>query len=106
MRVSKPAGTVQITATSHDAHAMLSITNTVENFDRADIVHLFDRFWRKDAARTDSAHSGLGLSIVSEFAKLLKTPLSVKLIDPATLAIFLALPSEKIGASISLISNS
>ena len=29
---------------------------------------LFDRFWRKDAARSGSAHCGLGLSLVSVYA--------------------------------------
>lgn len=36
-----------------------------------DVPCLFDRFWRKDAARTGYGHSGLGLSLVRGFCELL-----------------------------------
>ncbi|ETX02829.1 MAG: hypothetical protein ETSY2_34775 [Candidatus Entotheonella gemina] len=36
-----------------------------------DLNHIFERFWRKDTARSDGRHSGLGLAIVKAFSDLL-----------------------------------
>ena len=57
----------------------LRLTNTAKDLDRADLAHIFDRFWRKDAARTDRTHSGLGLSIARNLCELLGLRLSVDL---------------------------
>ena len=32
---------------------------------------MFERFWRKDSARSSGSHSGLGLAIVKAFSELL-----------------------------------
>ncbi len=31
--------------------------------------HLFERFWRKDPARSSGEHSGLGLALVTAYAQ-------------------------------------
>ncbi|MGC3989406.1 MAG: histidine kinase dimerization/phospho-acceptor domain-containing protein [Chthoniobacteraceae bacterium] len=53
---------------------------------------LFERFWRKDSARTASAHFGLGLSLAREFAHLLQGELTAKLLPPSQLQFTLMLP--------------
>jgi len=49
----------------------LRIANTVANLDADDVTKLFDRFWRKDPARSGNEHSGLGLSLARAYARVL-----------------------------------
>ena len=42
----------------------LMFENQPANLCKDDLNHLFDRFWRKEKARSEVNHSGLGLSIV------------------------------------------
>ena len=57
----------------------LRLVNTAKDLERADLDHIFDRFWRKDAARSDRSHIGLGLSIARAMCELLGLRLSVDL---------------------------
>ncbi|MCB1232803.1 MAG: ATP-binding protein, partial [Verrucomicrobiae bacterium] len=42
---------------------VLSFSNPAPWLDSSDLPLLFERLWRHDQARTDSSHTGLGLSI-------------------------------------------
>ena len=57
----------------------LRLVNTAKDLERADLAHVFDRFWRKDAARSDRSHIGLGLSIARGLCEMLGIRLSVDL---------------------------
>ena len=57
----------------------LRLVNTAKDLERADLDHIFDRFWRKDAARSDRSHIGLGLSIARAMCELLGLRLNVDL---------------------------
>ena len=57
----------------------LRLANIAKDLERADLEHIFDRFWRKDAARTDRNHIGLGLSIARGLCDMLGLRLSVDL---------------------------
>lgn len=57
----------------------LSVRNTVDNLEPADLPKLFQRFWRKDRARSQGEHTGLGLSLVKSFAELLGVDLAASL---------------------------
>jgi signal transduction histidine kinase len=48
----------------------LAIRNPAGDLAPEDLPCLFDRFWRKDTARTGYGHSGLGLSLVRGFCEL------------------------------------
>ncbi|ARU04093.1 hypothetical protein CCO03_04855 [Comamonas serinivorans] len=49
----------------------LAVSNQGAPLDASHLPHLFDRFYRVDAARTDAArHHGLGLAIVSAVARM------------------------------------
>jgi signal transduction histidine kinase len=58
-------GEVLITRT---AAGGLSIANTVDQFTPEDLSRLFERFWRKESARSGGIHAGLGLSLAQAFA--------------------------------------
>jgi two-component system sensor histidine kinase QseC len=73
---SRPGGTVQIQGEGGNGRFALSVINPVENLSPEDVPHLFERFWRKDAARSGGEHSGLGLSLARAFANSLGFTLS------------------------------
>ena len=62
--------------------AELTISNTCDSLDRDDLAHLFQPFWRKDAARSGGIHAGLGLALVSAYAAVLGIQVRVDL-NPA-----------------------
>ena len=71
----------------------LRLANTAKDLDRADLEHIFDRFWRKDAARTDRSHSGLGLSIARGLCEMLGLRLSVDLSEGRRFEARIVLPN-------------
>ncbi len=77
----------QIRVTANDSQ--LEITNTTDKLTREDLPHLFERFWRKDAARTGAGHSGLGLSLAQAAANALGLKLVAEMPDDATLRLTL-----------------
>ena len=96
---SEPGTVVECSGETTPDGTELRLVNTAKDLERADLAHVFDRFWRKDAARSDRSHIGLGLSIVRGLCDLLGVKLSVdlregrlfeaRLLFPAT-----ALPQE------------
>src|SRR5690606_22218377 len=57
----------------------LHISNTVTELGPDDLNHLFEPFWRKSSDRSDSSHTGLGLALVSECARLMQIELQASL---------------------------
>ena len=72
-----PGSEIVIAAT--DSAPFLCITNLAPDLTPEDIPRLYDRLWRKDASRSDSAHAGLGLSIASSCAVALGLTLKAEL---------------------------
>lgn len=60
-------------------NAIFQCENAAPNLTKEDINHLFERMWRKDAARTESGHAGLGLSIAKACAEALGLELAAEL---------------------------
>jgi two-component system sensor histidine kinase QseC len=94
---STRGGTVQVVAGMVKGIFTLQVTNTVEDVSRDDLPKFFDRFWRKDAARSDNEHSGLGLSLCRAFALLLGFDLTVTLKDEPLLTLTLSGPASPNG---------
>jgi two-component system sensor histidine kinase QseC len=65
--------------------ASLEIANTVTGLTPEELPHLFERFWRKDAARADAGHSGLGLAVAQSAAAALGLQLTADMPDATTL---------------------
>lgn len=49
----------------------LSVCNATADLDPEDLPRIFDRFWRKDSARSDGQHAGLGLALVAALCETL-----------------------------------
>ena len=45
----------------------------------SDLPHIFDRFWRKDIARTAGKHAGIGLSLVKSYTECLDMKVEVSI---------------------------
>ncbi|HVW20977.1 MAG TPA: ATP-binding protein [Opitutaceae bacterium] len=75
-------GEVSVTIEAGGGPARLRVANSVEGLQPSDVERLFDRFWRKEAARTGQRHLGLGLTLSRVFAQAMGCSLSAAL-DPA-----------------------
>jgi signal transduction histidine kinase len=75
-----PAGSVvSCSATAADGKLEVAVANPAPLLDPGDLPFLFDRFWRKDPARTGFLHAGLGLPLAKAFAELLGLSLTAGL---------------------------
>lgn len=54
-----------------DGEFAVSVSNLAPQLEAGDVAVMFDRFWRKDAARSGGQHSGLGLALARELARVL-----------------------------------
>ncbi|HEY2587955.1 MAG TPA: ATP-binding protein [Tepidisphaeraceae bacterium] len=75
-----------------------AFTLTIENANASllpdDLPHLFESFWRKDAARADGRHAGLGLTLVAAYAQLLGLRLAADLPAGDRFRVTLTLPHD------------
>lgn len=70
-RYAVPASTITVNLVSQGIQAQVSVSNAGDPIDTVHLEHLFERFYRADAARARSdAHHGLGLSIVRAVASM------------------------------------
>lgn len=70
-----PGSTVRVTLTD----AFFKVDNPAPDLTPADMERIFDRFWRKDAARSSRGHSGLGLELTRTLCHLLNHELEARL---------------------------
>ncbi len=59
----------------------LRVANSAGDLSAADVARLFDRFWRKEAARSGGLHAGLGLNLARTFATAMGWRLEASLED-------------------------
>lgn len=84
-------GRIHIVLDRDNPSFTLSVINTIEELSPTDVPKMFERFWRKDAARSSSEHSGLGLALARAFAERLGMELEARLVG-AELAMSLSGP--------------
>lgn len=65
-------GRIDIRLEHTNGPVTVTVTNDAPDLEAADISRIFDRFWRKEAARTGGKHVGLGLSLARGFAQAMQ----------------------------------
>jgi signal transduction histidine kinase len=86
---SPPGGAVMVAGVSRGNP--IKVSNPAPMLRPDDVPHLFERLWRKDMVRGDSAHAGLGLSLAKGCASALGFNLSAELSAQNTLKMSLRL---------------
>jgi two-component system sensor histidine kinase QseC len=76
---SPSASSIRVHIGKNGFGEQLLISNRNSNLTAEDVPHLFERFWRKDAARSSPLHSGLGLALASAYARSLGMKLTAEL---------------------------
>jgi two-component system, OmpR family, heavy metal sensor histidine kinase CusS len=71
-------GELLIDLAQHQDQAVLQISNSDSRLSDAEVSRVFDRFWRADASRTQSArHAGLGLGLCRKLLNLMGNSIDV-----------------------------
>jgi len=78
---SPEGSTVTVDAQVHGDEVNITVSNRADDLRENDLRFLFDRFWRKDTARTAGRHVGLGLSIVKALSDVLGVRVDPRLSD-------------------------
>jgi len=74
----------------------ISVSNPAPDLTSEELVHLFERFWRKDESRSGYGHSGLGLSVVRASSDLLGGKHSASFPEPGVLRVEVSFPKSLI----------
>jgi signal transduction histidine kinase len=90
---SPPGSAVVCTSAEGNGRASVTFSNRSENLEPPDLAVMFDRFWRKDEARTGGHHVGLGLALVRAMADLLAIRIDTRLDPDRTFRITLSVPA-------------
>jgi len=70
LRYTAAGGQITLGACTHEAGILLSVCDTGSGIPPEDLPHIFDRFYRGDAARqADDGESGLGLAIAKSLVE-------------------------------------
>ena len=86
-------GTITAEGAVKDGRFLLRVMNTTDSLTAEDVTHFFERFWRKESARSDSKHAGLGLSLAKAFCECLGLQLGAQFLDHSTLSIMVTGPT-------------
>jgi signal transduction histidine kinase len=79
----------EVTLVCRTFDRVFEVSNAAPALTAEDIPQLFERLWRKDAARSDSAHAGLGLSLARSCAEALGFVLTAELDSRGQLSVAL-----------------
>lgn len=70
---------IEITGEIRNDNVVLEVKNASMDLMPEDILHMKDRFWRKQTIKGESGHSGLGLTLVEALAGVMKLDVNLHL---------------------------
>lgn len=76
---SPPGSVVDIEFRPSREIPCLIVSNSCKNLFSSDLPHLFERFWRKDTARSESEHFGIGLALTKTICERLGIQIAASL---------------------------
>ncbi len=94
-------GSISCRAQEDGSWIKISVINDNNNLCREDLPHIFEAFWRKDQSRTDSAHIGLGLTLVATYAALSGGKVEAAIEPPNSVSLVFYLPRESEAIAVS-----
>lgn len=94
---TQQGGEIVAAVRSDAAWTVIAIRNRPHSLCRDDVAHLFEPFWRKEPARTDGAHVGLGLALAEAYCRACGAALQATLSDDGWLELKLSMPSNSGG---------
>jgi two-component system sensor histidine kinase QseC len=87
--------TIEVESGTHGDQLRLCVRNAGSKLAQEDAERAFNRFWRGDAARSDTGiHCGLGLSLVKRIAVVLGGSVAVKSREGGDFEVTLSIPCE------------
>lgn len=89
-----PGGDLELTVSREADEVVIVVANTTHELRADDVPRLFDRFWRKEAARSGGLHLGLGLALSRNFAQAMHGSLTAELADERKIAFALRVPAR------------
>ena len=92
VKYSGPEGRVYLRVSAQKDYARVTVQDEGMGIVPQAIPHIFDRFYRADAARSGKSHFGLGLSVARELAALHGGTLTVRDAPGGGAAFTLSLP--------------
>lgn len=90
-----PEGEIKIGLARLAGEVVITVANTASDLRPEDLPKLFDRFWRKESARSDGLHVGLGLSLSQAFARAMRWSLRASFDDRQRLLFTLSGPETQ-----------
>lgn len=78
IKYSDDKKTVRITSQTVDKNIVVRVSDEGRGIEKADLTHIFDRFYRADQSRSSTAGHGLGLSIAAKLAHDMGGSISVE----------------------------
>lgn len=76
---NREAGSIRISLTHEETHAVLTVTDTGEGMERVELARIFDRFYRADQSRSlPAGRTGLGLAITKSIVDATRGTITVE----------------------------
>jgi two-component system sensor histidine kinase QseC len=75
---------IEISAEICNGNVVFEVRNASIDLKSEDILHMKDRFWRKQTIQGESGHSGLGLTLVEALAGVMKLDVNLRLDNQQT----------------------
>ncbi len=89
-----PGGAIEYAVQREGEWIRVIVSNTQQSLVPDDLPHIFEPLWRKDPARTDGTHCGVGLALVKAYADTLDAAVRAELVAPELFRMTVSFPAR------------
>jgi two-component system sensor histidine kinase QseC len=97
LEYADPCQPISCRVLTNEGMSSLQFSNRCESLDEADLAVMADTFWRKESARSDSNHHGLGLTLVQTYAQCMHLKFTISRLQSKEVAFTLSGFETKFG---------